>query len=468
MLAAGTMIFIMVLGFNLLGEGLRRQLAPRRKRATLANQLMETVTGAIEDRWFDPLSPWRRNLTYGVALAALLIFIVGGGLTLWQTESAKLANTTITVPGGHLWASEMHDAQGTSWAEVTGPAMGVIAWTFSDPEGFSGGPVVAADGTVYVAGNGGQLHALAPDGSPRWQAELAAPPFGSPALAVDGDIVVLTQDGIVADFTPQGQPRWAIQPEQQGKPLTSPIIDENGTIYYATEFSLVAVSLDGEVKWKKPLPTYSYTSPIPRLSARGEYVFFEDTAVSAQTGGLVFEETKEPLDKYIVGTNGTTFLRQQTALSKVKETEQGEEISQFSKWDPRALGLGFRFPRDAGVTPDGRIWVLYASDFEFAKLVWLGQNGELLAPIDYPYRPSRLIGLDQNATAYVCGMRFESQSGGRRSAGAQCQAHRPGAGEPVWELNLEQGSPPNGGAIVPGRLYVTTTNGMLYAIGGGN
>ena len=101
-------------------------------------------------------------------------------------------------------------------------------------------------------------------------------------------------------------------------------------------------------------------------------------------------------------------------------------------------------------------------------LLWLDHNGEPLSPIDYPYRPSRMIGLDQNATVYVCGMRFESQVGGGRSSRAQCQAHRPGAGQPVWELDLKQGSLPNGGAIVPGRLYVTTLDGMLYAIGDGH
>ena len=41
-------------------------------------------------------------------------------------------------------------------------------------------------------------------------------------------------------------------------------------------------------------------------------------------------------------------------------------------------------------------------------------------------------------------------------------------GAPVWELTLEKGALPSGGALVPGRLYVTTRDGWLYAIGAGN
>ncbi|HLE27515.1 MAG TPA: ABC transporter permease subunit [Anaerolineales bacterium] len=469
MLAAGTMVFIMVLGFNLLGEGLRRQLAPRRQRETLLTQIASDVAGVLEDRWFDPLSPWRRNLAYSLATVTLLVLILGGGVTLWQAEAVKLADTVVSVPGSHLWASEQHDAQGTLWVEVPGPARAEVAWTFADEAGFSGGPVVAADGTLYVAANSRKLYALSPDGATRWEAELPATPAGSPAVTVDGDIVVLDGEGKVSDFTPEGEARWTVQPEKGVAPLASPIIDEAGTIYYATELSLIAVSLDGAVKWKRPLPTYSYASPLPRLSAAGEYVFFDDVALNAKTGEAVFEATAEPLDKYIVGTDGSTYLHQQTALLKVKTTEQGAEISPQARWDPRPLvGLGFRFPRDAGVTPDGRIWVYYASEFEFAKLLWLDRDGEPLASIDYPYRPARLMALDQDATAYMCGMYSDGPGAGGRGGALQCRAHRPGPGAPVWELTLEKGALPSGGALVPGRLYVTTRDGWLYAIGAGN
>ena len=76
-----------VLGFNLLGEGLRRQLAPRRQRETLLTQIASDVAGVLEDRWFDPLSPWRRNLAYSLATVTLLVLILGGGVMLWQAEA---------------------------------------------------------------------------------------------------------------------------------------------------------------------------------------------------------------------------------------------------------------------------------------------------------------------------------------------------------------------------------------------
>jgi outer membrane protein assembly factor BamB len=47
---------------------------------------------------------------------------------------------------------------------------------------------------------------------------------------------------------------------------------------------------------------------------------------------------------------------------------------------------------------------------------------------------------------------------------SECRANRPGNGAPVWKLELNDEAIPMGGAIVPGRIYVTTLDGNLYAI----
>ena len=65
-------------------------------------------------------------------------------------------------------------------------------------------------------------------------------------------------------------------------------------------------------------------------------------------------------------------------------------------------------------------------------------------------------------------MYFDRPGAGGRGGALQCRAHQPGPGAPVWELTLEEGALPSGGALVPGRLYVTTMDGWLYAIGADN
>lgn len=66
------------------------------------------------------------------------------------------------------------------------------------------------------------------------------------------------------------------------------------------------------------------------------------------------------------------------------------------RWDNRTQTGSFRYPRDAGVAPDGNIWIAYGSQYDYARVVWIDSNGTFLATIDYPYRGSfsPLIGID--------------------------------------------------------------------------
>jgi hypothetical protein len=52
-----------------------------------------------------------------------------------------------------------------------------------------------------------------------------------------------------------------------------------------------------------------------------------------------------------------------------------------------------------------------------------------------------------------------------RISSAECLGFIPGAEEPFWQVVSTQGGQANGGALVPGRLYVITVDGALYAIG---
>jgi hypothetical protein len=48
----------------------------------------------------------------------------------------------------------------------------------------------------------------------------------------------------------------------------------------------------------------------------------------------------------------------------------------------------------------------------------------------------------------------------------KCAAYGKGQDEPTWEVELDGGAVAiMGGALVPGRMYVSAGNGQLYAIG---
>lgn len=465
---AGSMVFLTVLGFNLLGEGLRQRLDLDRlsRRETRTSKVTRGIGDWIEGRLFDPLSAWRRTMTIGAGVGGLALLIVVGGYLLWQSQATSSVTADLPVPGGHLWASERHDPFGTLRANVPGLTDPRVRWVFEGRSGFSGGPVVASDGRVYLLVNDATLHALDPDGEEVWQAQLPAPPVGAPALIESGNLYVADAEGGLSVISPEGELLWRV--EGEGLPaIAGPVIGLDGTAYYPTDGHIIAVTVDGMLKWKVNLPFYGYVAPLLTVSPSDEYLFFEDVAMSTKDGELLTERTLDPLDKYFVGLDGKVYLAGPGLLLEWRTTDQGIEIAQRAKWDMRSLSLGFRALRAAGITPQQRLWVLFASDFEFAKMIWLDLAGEVRGVVEYPYRPSWIAALDGDSTIYMCGNVTTSEFGSAPGSALECRATPAEEREPLWKLTLEQGAIVNGGALTPGRLYVTTVDGILYAIESG-
>jgi hypothetical protein len=79
---------------------------------------------------------------------------------------------------------------------------------------------------------------------------------------------------------------------------------------------------------------------------------------------------------------------------------------------------------------------------------------------EFPLTNSRIMAMGEKGEAYLCGPT------GRR---IQCVMAIPGVAEPVWDISIDDGSRPIGGALVPGTLYVSTFDafsekGALYAL----
>jgi outer membrane protein assembly factor BamB len=336
-----------------------------------------------------------------------------------------------------------------------------VIFKFRDEGGLAGGPALAADGTLYLASNLAGLSALAPNGTVLWQRALPeAPAVGGPALGPTGEVYVADQTGGLAAVRPDGSLYWHLPGGSRGAPLAGPIVGPDGTVYYATEASLVAVEPGGAILWETALPTFSYASPVPRLSADARFLFFEDVVVDARTGSALYAESPQPLDKYTVGADGRIYLLSQNGLIEFRPSDGEAQLVERIRWDTNSLGLGFRYPQEGGVTPGGRTWLYFSSEFDFGKVAWLDAAGQPLTPLDYPYRGAvRLLGIDQADTTYVCGALVQIKPA------AECRANRPGETAPLWKMRLEEGRTPVGGALTAGRLYVALAEGWLIALG---
>lgn len=126
-------------------------------------------------------------------------------------------------------------------------------------------PVIGGDGTIYWGSlDDWGLHALEPDGSEKWVADI-----DHPSLPVVGESLLFlgTEDGdVVAVRAKSGYVKWRLT---AGGPrsefLSSPLLCSNGTLYINDDYFLYCLNqTDGLLLWTTELPDW------PARSGRGK------------------------------------------------------------------------------------------------------------------------------------------------------------------------------------------------------
>lgn len=470
LIAVGSVLFLAILGFNLLGEGLRRRLDPERMTARRPLfGLSGQVGDWIEDKISRPVTGWVEDHALQVGLALLTVLFVGGWSIWYRSRPVTQpvdARTAIAIPGGSLWASERRDMQGTRWVPTSGPASNRIAWKALVPGGPSGGPVITAQGDVVIAALDGFLIAFAPDGTAKWTAELPEAPVGTPAVGPGGEIYVVLQGGGLAAFSPEGDQQWRFEPQSGREATSGPVVASDGTIYYTRVDRVQAVSPQGESRWLMYAADGYFEFP-PVLSAGESFLFLKNAALAADSGvplelgDLPHSTTTQGAqftDPFLfVGADGRTYMRSGHEVTGWKTTEAGVEMDPTVTWNYQ--GSVAIFPADAGVTPERLVWLFYSGDFGDTRMVWLDTAGKLVANTRVPARQGRMIGVDKDSVSYFCSSDF--------GINPKCFALELGAKRPRWEVDIDPGFEIVGGALAADRLYVASGVGYLIAIGEG-
>ena len=132
-------------------------------------------------------------------------------------------------------------------------ADGSMKWRYAmTGYGTFSAPAVAPDGTVYVGDDAGYLHAITKTGTRKWRFLAPGIIDSSPAIAPDGTIYIRSNDGRLHAINPDtGTARWSFRMGTSNTvSYSSPVVAPDGTIYCAgADSKLYAVAADGTQKW---------------------------------------------------------------------------------------------------------------------------------------------------------------------------------------------------------------------------
>ena len=161
-------------------------------------------------------------------------------------------------------------------------------WEFKIADEVRSSPAIGPDSTVYIASYDGNLYAVNPDGSKKWEFGIGGWKVkSSPAVASDGTVYIGVENRLYAVY-PDGSKKWEFpnddstysasstgnsidkisSPYYDFYEMSSPAVASDGTIYIGYSYysdrwnysdgTFYAVNSDGTLKWmfdtKQPVP----------------------------------------------------------------------------------------------------------------------------------------------------------------------------------------------------------------------
>lgn len=463
LIIVGSVICAGVLGFNLLGEGLRRKMSQAERRGGRRfGFLSPEAEEWLEVRVLHPASIWMEVHRRAV-FAMVFIFLLGIGVwTIYKTVYFRPLveeTTSVEIPGGHLWESERRDSFGTLWVPVSMDSEPALLWNVPVPGGPSGKPVVSRDGTIIIAGLEKLVLAIDPNGNVLWQTPLEEIPVGTPALNADGQIYVADNKGGVTALEPNGSLLWRAQVSNGRNATSGPIIDAKGNIYLTIIDKVAALSPQGVPLWQAAAADVYLEEP-PRLSADQSMVFLKNTVLQAETGNRVSFTIGAPEEHifsdpaYFTGADRIDYYRLGHEIIGWRLNENNLETDEGITWAYDTFVLFT--PIEQGVTPNKLHWMFYSTSYADGRMVWLDSQSRVVGNFRFTVPYSKLIAIGAKDEAYIC-----SGTGAR----VMCVNVPPGVDTPTWTVYIDNPAPILGGVFVPGRIYVSLAEDGLYALG---
>jgi len=242
------------------------------------------------------------------------------GLGKWSftTGSNIMSSPALSNDGSRVYVGS---CDGYMYAINT--ADGTKAWQVPVPliaASTSSSPAVAPDGTIYIGSNGtsatltsGTVHAIAPNGVPKWEYQTTFDIRSSPAVSADGTVYIGVMDGSILALDPSGYVKWSYL--ANGGIYGSPAIAADGSVYVQT----IGGVLYGNLTCTPPTTTPPSNLTVELTSDSSTHLAWQDN--SGDEYGFVVQRK--------VGNSGTYGDIGKTAGTAFDNTGLGSGITYY-------------------------------------------------------------------------------------------------------------------------------------------
>ncbi len=476
MVAVGTTIFVTVLGFNLVGEGLRASLNVNviRKRS-IVTKLRERTSFWLEDHIYYPLGqffarPLIRIILYGGLLAAFVWF---GGVQFlfpkiqnWMehvgSQGAALAVAVETPnPENQVASPTSPPEQAETNSQTIVPT---ILQEIDSPEGFGTGLAYSPnEQRFYVATQSGILLAYDMNGNIVWELQLPEIPFDAiPIVSQDGTIFIADRKAGISAVSSNGELIWHFITDVAPNTVSAPILSSDGILYYVVSNFTVgyiqAVSTSGEGLWNTIGETTNFYYQLS-ISLDGKFLFLREDAIDTETQEHLKIETNFTFQRVIGGLDGNNYLLAGQNLIRVDFTKTPPELLESTSWDSHDVNINPQnTPGYIMVEPKGEIRIMYTTPGGSSYTIWQQVEGQIQGEASVRLSGSFLQAINANSNMLLCGGRaFQSEF-------LSCALMKKDLEVEAWKIELGRNGPALGGFVLDDKYYFSTASGKIYVI----
>lgn len=191
------------------------------------------------------------------------------GVEMWRSPLGQISGEPALSPEGLIYVGVASPLEEMFYALSRD---GSVAWSFHlEGHIVESSPVVGADRTVYVSASspqtgGGSVVALSPEGGERWRYEVASRLPFSPTLGPDGTVYVGARNGNLYALSPDGTLKWQVP---LGAITSGCAVGADGTIYVGTGSAYQAVHPSGGARMWSFSPSAGEANSMPALGWEG-------------------------------------------------------------------------------------------------------------------------------------------------------------------------------------------------------